>query len=264
MTSSLRRKFFYQNFFVLNSIPSLIWAASYKTLTEEPHDLMVAWVSVGNISWCGIFVHAQLIKKIQILCCKYWSGVWQDTVNTLEIVKMKHLKALKFLHIFCCCFQRNQFCDKIDWHNIDTINTSDGKYSRKLQDCNHLHLVEHNLQDYYCILLISSRWDRKVSIKNSYFHCQHTLEQYSILYHSPVTSNDLLSVLSHQVQWLDGENMWMLLWVLVLSRKKVSEMEYSIPLTIFQPIGESIDYLLSYICCKDQFDNINLNQNILS
>ena len=40
-------------------------------------------------------------------------------------------------------------------------------------------------------------------------------------------------------------------------------MEYSILLTIFQPIGESIDYPLSYIC-KDQFDNINLNQNILS
>ena len=170
---------------------------------------MVTWVS-GNI--LGAENHKICLcttsQKIKTLYCKYWSRTWQ------RITTFKSFEVSPYFFVVC---REINFVIKL----IDTMTTSDGKYSRKLQDCNHLHLVEHNLQDYYCILLISSRWDRKVSIKNSYFHCQHTLEQYSILYHSPVTSNDLLSVLSHQVQWLDGENMWMLLWVLFISRKKV-------------------------------------------
>ena len=120
MTSSFKRKSFSQNFFVLNSAPQpLIWARHSQL--RNLRTLMLALGSVGNILGAknDNICSCTNSQKIKTLYCKYWSRTWQIIAT---------FKALKLLHNFFCCLQRNQFCDKIDWQRLHLMERVQESY----------------------------------------------------------------------------------------------------------------------------------------
>ena len=150
MTSSLKRKFFCQNFFFCSKLYSSI--SHLSSILQDTH----SWWTSGSWWWYECQLAIFLVgarghnicscttsQKIKILHSKYWSRTWQIITG---------IKALKFPHIFCCS-RRNQFCDKIDWHTTLTQG---------------LHLMER-IQESYKIATIFIWWNIICKITTEFF-----------------------------------------------------------------------------------------------